>query len=295
MADGAKDPVLGEAGAVELLRRTWPWLRWRSLRYIDDGWDHEVLVLDDRLVVRIPNEDYYRDVLTAERILVDRLAGTVRAALPQVRWAAGNRISVHGYVPGVHLTPDLLAALPDRDRDEIADQLAEVLTAIHAVDPADLVETAPWTVEDEQAEIARLAATGLPRLLSATELAAVEQILADVPALLAEAPAAVLVHGDVYEDHLLWDDRARRLGLIDFSDLSTGDPAIDFAELVDYGRPFVEDVVRRSGGDAALVDRAVRYARWLAVYLMTEHLRIQKTSFDVARIPFDRRVGIPSG
>jgi aminoglycoside 2''-phosphotransferase len=193
------------------------------------------------------------------------------------------------------LTPDLLAALPGRDRDEIADQLAEVLTAIHAVDPADLVETAPWTVEDEQAEVVRLAASGLPALLTSAELAEVERILADVPALLAESPAPVLLHGDVYEDHLLWDAGARRLGLIDFSDLSTGDAAIDVAELVDYGRPFLEDVARRSGGDPALVDRALRYARWLAVYLMTDHLLLHKTSFDVARIPFDRRVRILSG
>ncbi|MCU1473891.1 phosphotransferase [Amnibacterium sp.] len=295
MADGAKDPPLGEAGAVELLRRTWPWLRWRSLRYIDDGWDHEVLVLDDRLVVRIPNEDPYRRMLATERVLLDRLSGAVRAALPVVRWTAGERISVHRYVNGAHLTPERFGALPDRDRDEIADQLAEVLTAIHELAPADLLETAPWTVEEEHAEVVQLAANGLPGLLTSAELAAVEGILADVPALLAAAPAPVLLHGDVYEDHLLWDAGARRLGLIDFSDLSTGDPAIDFAELVDYGLPFLEDVARRSGGDAALVDRAVRYGRWLAVYLMTDHLLLHKTPFAVARIPFDRRVVVPSG
>ena len=118
-----------------------------------------------------------------------------------------------------------------------------------------------------------------------------EAVLDDVPALLAESPAPVLVHGDVYEDHLLLDSATGALGLIDFSDLAVGDPAIDVAELLDYGRPFLEDVVRRSGGDAALVDRSIRYARWLAVYLMTDHLVSAKTSFEVARIPFDRRFG----
>jgi aminoglycoside phosphotransferase (APT) family kinase protein len=296
VADGAKDPPLGEAGAVSLLRAVRPDLQWRKVRYVDDGWDHEVLLLDERLVVRIPNEEHYRRMLDAERVVLDRLGGACRAALPMAKWVApDHRLSVHDFVPGDVLTPDRFAALPRRDRDEAADQLAELLAAIHAIDPAVLPSGTPsWTVAEEDREVARLARTGLPGLLSAPELDAVDSILADVPALLAEAPAAVLVHGDVYEDHLLWDTAARRLGLIDFSDLATGDPAIDFAELIDYGHAFVADVVRRYGGDAGLLDRAVRYGRWLAVYLMVDHLVSRKTSFAVARIPFDRRVTILS-
>ncbi len=296
MAEGAKDPPLGEAGAVSLLRAVRPDLQWRSLRYADDGWDHEVLLLDDRLVVRIPNEEHYRRMLEAERAVLDRLGGSARAAVPRVRWIAPDRrLALHDFVPGDALTPARLAGLPSRDRDAVADQLAELLVAIHAIDPAVLPSGTPsWSVEEEGREVARLAGAGLPGLLSAAELRAVESILADVPALLALAPRAVLVHGDVYEDHLLWDAEARRLGLIDFSDLATGDPAIDFAELGDYGPAFLADVARRYGGDAGLIDRAERYGRWLAVYLMTDHLVSRKTSFAVARIPFDRRVRIPS-
>jgi aminoglycoside phosphotransferase (APT) family kinase protein len=296
MADEAKDPPLREAGAVALLRRVRPDLRWRSVRYVDDGWDHEVLLLDDRFVVRIPNEEHYRRTLDAEAAVFDRLRGDLRAAVPRIAWLAPDRrLSVHAFVHGAALTPDRLARMPARDRDEAADQLAELLAAIHGIDPGVLPPgTASWTVAEENDEVAALAATGLPGLLTPAELDAVDRILRDVPALLAAAPADVLVHGDVYEDHLLWDDDARRLGLIDFSDLALGDPAIDFAELVDYGRAFLADVVRRYGGDPALLDRAGRYGRWLAVYLMTDHLVSRKTSFAVARIPFDRRVAIPS-
>ena len=296
MADGTKDPPLGEAGAVSLLRAVRPDVEWRSLRYADDGWDHEVLLLDDHVVVRIPNEEHYRRMLDAERIVLGRLSGSCRAALPRVRWIAPDRrLALHDFVPGDALTSDRLAALSRRDRDAAADQLAELLAAMHAIDPAVLPTGTPsWTVAEEHREVARLAATGLPGLLSSAELDAVEAILADVPALVTAAPGTVLVHGDVYEDHLLWDATARRLGLIDFSDLATGDPAIDFAELMDYGPAFLADVVRRYGGDAGLLDRAMRYGRWLAIYLMTDHLVSRKTSFAVARIPFDRRVTILS-
>jgi aminoglycoside 2''-phosphotransferase len=295
MSDGPKDPPLGEAGAVRVLRAAMPELRWDSARYVDEGWDHEVLLLDDRLVVRFPNEAYYRRMLDAERIVLDLLASRCRMSLPRVTdIAPDRRFAVHEFVPGETLTPRRFAALPPRDRDEIADRLAELLTALHAIDPGLLPAGTPfWTVADEDAGVARLASTGLPRLLTPAEMTVVEAILADVPDLLAGAPSPVLVHGDVYEDHLLWDAGRRRLGLLDFSDLALGDPAIDLAELIDYGRPFLESVVARYGGDDALLDRAVRYGRWLAVYLMTDHLVSGKTSFEVARIPFDRRV--PTG
>ena len=61
----------------------------------------------------------------------------------------------------------------------------------------------------------------------------------DVDVLLATDLPEVVVHNDVYSRHLLWDDAAARLGVIDFSDMCLGDPAVDFAELYEYGEAFV--------------------------------------------------------
>ena len=290
--DGPKDPPLGEQGAVRVLTAAMPELRWSSLRYVDAGWDHEVLLLDDRVTVRFPNEDHYRRMLDAERVVIDRLADRTRVALPRVLAIdPERRFAVHEFVPGEQLTPERLLALSARDRDEVADALAGLLSALHELEPSVLPPGTPsWTVPEEHAGVRRLAESGLPALLQPGEADLVAAVLDDIPALLAESPPPVLVHGDVYEDHLLHDPATGRLGLIDFSDLAVGDPAIDLAELIDYGRPFLEDVARRSGGDAALVDRAIRYGRWLAVYLMTDHLVTGKTSFAEARIPFDRRL-----
>lgn len=45
----------------------------------------------------------------------------------------------------------------------------------------------------------------------------------------------VFTHGDLYHSHLLWDDTARTLGVLDFSGMVRGDPAVDFAESFAYG------------------------------------------------------------
>ena len=66
-----------------------------------------------------------------------------------------------------------------------------------------------------------------------------------------------LVHRDLAPEHVLVDDTGRLVGLIDFSDATIGDPAIDFAGLLpvlgperietliaDYGRPVDRDRLR---------------------------------------------------
>jgi hypothetical protein len=59
-------------------------------------------------------------------------------------------------------------------------------------------------------------------------------------------------------EHLLWDGRERRLGVIDFSDMNLSDVAFDFAELYEYGDDFVKGVYRRYSGqrDHLFLERA---------------------------------------
>lgn len=98
----------------------------------------------------------------------------------------------------------------------------------------------------------------------------------------------VLVHRDLAPEHVLVDDTGRLAGIIDFSDATIGDPAIDFAGLLpmlgedriesllaDYGRPVDRDRLRGywqlapvhdllhglETGSTALIDGAVAALR----------------------------------
>lgn len=146
-----------------------------------------------------------------------------------------------------------------------------------------------FLAEDQQ-EIRQGVDVRLRTVLAPGELAEVEQILSDVDELLAADLPEVFVHNDVYSRHLLWDEVAGRLGVIDFSDMCLGDPAVDFAELHEYGPEVVEAVYARYTGpkDGGFLDRAWTYQRWIGVYMLTDHFEVGKTSRSVARETFDR-------
>ncbi|GEO96722.1 phosphotransferase family protein [Kocuria turfanensis] len=302
-----------------------PDLRWSQARRITEGWDHVVVLLDDARVFRFPLEAPYADGLGREIEVLDHLAGyladrsTPRAAkrsgdhaadrsadraadgfagpLP-VRIPRYDRVapdgSFAGYpiVPGRTLTPQLMAALPAAQRETLSAQLAEFLSALHTapVTGTPLERVPPSFLAEDQQEIREGVATHLPAVLAPGELAEVEGILADVDDLLAAELPAVFIHNDVYSRHLLWDEAAGRLGVIDFSDMCLGDPAVDFAELHEYGHAFVRAVYERYTGpkDPGFLDRAWTYQRWVGVYMLTDHFEVGKTTWSVARETFDR-------
>ncbi len=69
-----------------------------------------------------------------------------------------------------------------------------------------------------------------------------------------------------------------------------GDPAVDFAEIFEYGKEFVEEVYSLYAGtkDATFLERAWQYQRWIGVNMMTDYFESQKTPFEVAKQTFDR-------
>jgi aminoglycoside phosphotransferase (APT) family kinase protein len=251
-----------------------------------------VLILDGRLVFRFPNDDLYLRQLSTEVEILDRIGPLAAVRVPRYSHVASDR-SFAGYplVPGVALTKQRFDSLPARDRAEIARQLAGLLSLIHTLSgPAiDLSMVATSDLGDSHAAVKSQARARLPLVLNAGDMALVEEIIADSDLLLAEPISPVLIHGDVYSDHLLWDARERRLGVIDFSDMNLGDAAFDFAELHEYGDDFVNDVYREYDGrkDDRLLKRSWRYLRWVSIYMMTDHFTYRKTSFELARATFD--------
>jgi aminoglycoside phosphotransferase (APT) family kinase protein len=290
---------------LDRIAAAFPDLRWFRARRITEGWDHVVVVLDDARVFRFPLEPPYADGLGREIAVLDHLAGHLAeraagdpATPPPVRIPRYDRVapdgSFAGYplVPGRELTPQLLAALPAAQRGTLIEQLAGFLSVLHTAPIAGTpLERVPRScLAEDQQEIRAGAAAHLPAVLTPAELAEAEGVLADVDELLAADLPSVFIHNDVYSRHLLWDGAAGRLGVIDFSDMCRGDPAVDFAELHEYGEAFVGAVYERYTGpkDPGFLDRAWTYQRWVGVYMLTDHFEVGKTTWSVARETFDR-------
>ena len=101
---------------------------------------------------------------------------------------------------------------------------------------------------------------------------------------------AAVIHGDLTDDHILFDPVRRRLsGVIDFADMAIGDPAQDFSFLWSYGDgapacAYANYDARRDGG---LLERSrqhyVRYAAHRIVYCL-QHSRAQAAASTLKRL-----------
>jgi aminoglycoside 2''-phosphotransferase len=281
-----------KADILNRLTAAFPDLSYSDVKFIDEGWDHEVLILDDKLVFRFPTDDEYRDKLKHEIELLEYLRPRVPVTLPQYTHIAPDK-DFAGYpiVPGEELTRERFDDLSDDANAVFTRQLAGFLSAIHLLDVKDpaLANIPASRLREEQKEVRKL----IPKLakeLSIEDLELVSTFMAEVDEVTGSPVPHVFTHGDVYSRHLIWDDEHQQLGIIDFGDMAIGDPALDFAELHEYGADFVRHVYELYAGhrDDYFLTRAWTYQKWAAVYMLTDHLEHEKTSFKVARETFDR-------
>ncbi len=286
-----------KTGNTELLlakiHSQFPELQWSSYTYITEGWDHEVILLDNQIVFRFPLDEEYTESLKTEIEILHKLRSIVDIDIPNYKYIADD-YSFAGYpiIGGSELTKSNFDSLDSEVRHNIAQQLADFLSAIHTAktNGYDFNEVPVSYFSKDQQDVKDLAIEHLKKVLTPKEIEEVHSILAEVDAMRSSDIPKVFIHGDVYSRHLLWDSDNSKLGIIDFSDMSTDDPAIDFAELHEYGRDFVQLVYElyRGPKDSTFLDRSWQYQKWISVYMMTDHFVNKKTSFKIARQTFNR-------
>lgn len=189
----------------------------KTIREIDDGYDFEVAIVDDEWVFRFPRRPGVEEPLELEIAVLPALAPALPVAIPSFEHVSRNPLFV-GY--------RLIRGEPLVDED--ADGVRMFLEALHALDLSGLAVERPDWVEayrDQCAEFGRLV---FP-LLDRDRRAQAERLFGDVETLVDFEPA--LLHADLGPEHLLVRDR-RLVGVIDWGDMRVGDPALDYAWLL---------------------------------------------------------------
>ena len=225
-ADDERPPADVEIGAGlvrRLLRTQHADLATLPLRRAGGGWDNEMWRLGDDLVVRLPRRSLGAAAAEHEQRWVPRLARLLDLELP-VPVRTGRPDTGYPYPWTVVRWVDGVPAwqVPVPARTSWAPHLAEALAALHVAAPTDAPAN-PYRggpLADRDAVVRdRVAAAGVERLLPLWEDAVAAPVWAGVPR---------WIHGDAHPANLVV--RGGRLaGLVDFSDLTAGDPATDLA------------------------------------------------------------------
>jgi aminoglycoside phosphotransferase (APT) family kinase protein len=211
----------------------------RTVVELDHGYDFEVAIVDDDWVFRFPRRAAVEEALEIEIALLPALASALPVDVPSFEYISRQPFFV-GY--------RLIRGEPLVDEDP--DGVRAFLDALHAVDPAGLPVERPDWVEAYREQCRKFEDLVFP-LLDEDLRPQAKHLFDEVETLVDFEPA--LLHADLGPAHLLVRD-GRLGGVIDWGDTRVGDPALDYAWLLNG--PFADWDV-----DADLRRRARLYHR----------------------------------
>lgn len=251
----AEHPI-DQALVRALLRQQHPDLADASLRKMDSGWDNVMFRLGDDFVVRLPRRRQAVDLVRHEQAWLPRLAQRLPLPIPAPRRVGRPGCgypwpwSVLPWMPGT--TADL--SPPHASQGTV---WAEFLRALHQPDGLDAAPKNPARGVP-LADRAHLIEARLHRLEEATEY--VTSTLWEIWRQALEAPVAETacwLHGDLHQRNVLVDE-GRLSGVIDWGDVTSGDPATDLASLwaLFEGAETRREAWKRYGASPDLVTRA---------------------------------------
>jgi len=212
-----------------------------------------------------------------ETVLLRSLQSSVTLPIPGPLYQSRESSSIGqilmGYplLPRKPLWPEQLQIIPEERLQHVANQLATFLQHLHTTPAEALAVKLPDSqgCKDWQALYDRFRSKLLPFMRPDAHMRVTrlfEDFLSD-PRNCTFVPA--LVHGDFGPSNILYDAQTHSIsGIIDFSSVAWGDPAIDFAAIlcsVSYGEPFLERFALIYPGIETALSRARFYAETFAL------------------------------
>lgn len=222
----AADVTIDDELVRGLLRDQHPDLAELDLRQVAFGWDNVMYRLGDELAVRLPRRASAAALIENELRWLPLLSPRLPLPTPAPVRSGGPGL---GYPYSWSICPwfgGATAGASHVDQPSAALALGELVRALHLPAPADAPLNAlrggPLESRDERT---RECIAHLPRAHRTRATEVWTGALAVEP----HTGPPVWLHGDLHPANLIVDDRGRLAAVIDFGDLTAGDPATDLA------------------------------------------------------------------
>jgi aminoglycoside phosphotransferase (APT) family kinase protein len=262
------DVVIDEGLVRALLDAQYPMRGPRPLSFLAEGWDNAVWRLGDDRLVRLPRRESAAPLALHEHRWLPRLAPTLPLPIPAPVFVGHPEGEYPWHWSVVPLLSGSLASMrAPLSSPSAARALAGFLRALHVPAPDD----APHSPFRAVALSAR--ADTFEERLALLDDETVARANGEWMLATSAPPwlgARVWIHGDLHPGNVLIES-GELSGIIDFGDLTAGDPATDLAAAwMLFEMPLVADLLSNYGvSDRALVARARGWALFFGVLLGT--------------------------
>lgn len=220
------DVVIDIPLVARLVESQFPDLTDQPLHSVTGGWDNAVVRMGQHLAVRLPRRAAAVPLADHEHRWLPLIASGITTPIPApVRIGRPSELFPWSWSVVPWLEGTSVASVPVAERSSLAQDLARFIGEMHTEAPADAprnpVRGVPLADRDDAVQ-GRIRAGAVPR---GGEMLALWLRLRDTPRW--SAPP-VWLHGDLHPANLLGRD-GHLAAVIDFGDITAGDPASDLA------------------------------------------------------------------
>jgi aminoglycoside 2''-phosphotransferase len=240
-----------------------PELQLSSVRAGEDGLVHDVLIVNEEWVFRFSRTAEGCRALEREARLLALVQGHVSLPVPELVIQSPTCL-VYRFIPGIPLTRHDLLTLDPRARTAVLEQLGTFLHDLHKIGDATLGAAGPVadpglrTRQDYQRLYDDIERELLPHMMAWARVWVREHFRAAFDGSVDFTYTPAFIHGDIAPYHLCYDPRVPRLvGVIDFGEAGSGDPAADLASVINaYGESLLWQMEPVYSEIKDLIDRA---------------------------------------
>jgi aminoglycoside 2''-phosphotransferase len=225
----------------------------RSVARLGEGWSSTAYLINKELVFKFPKSEECWQELEVEIKFLEWAASYLPLQVPRYRHVAPHsNASTFGYAVYHYLSGQALdlKVLPPTRRAEAADAIAGFLKTLHHLQPpSQIAQLLPREDQRSLAEdyLARAEREIFEKLPFRERSALSQQFELHLGRDANFSFEPVVIHADLGSDHLL-NSNESVASVIDFGDVSWGDPDYDFMYLfADFGPEFVQEVARKYG------------------------------------------------
>ncbi|QTM98875.1 phosphotransferase [Sediminibacillus dalangtanensis] len=246
---------MNEQTMLSIISQHLPWLTIETTSFNYSGWDHDIIIINEELVFRFPQNQAVRRHTERETALLKAIEKTSPPLqVPNfqvIRDKQGRTIAVYyPLIKGEALTsPQHAALISNQDNAKL---LGEFLSKLHEI-PAKQVDSPLLTIHTQEY---------WQRLFDSVETHILPNLAEDESMIVSNFFHGFLqeteqqpiqqawIHGDLSANNIIFNKESGLVtGIIDFTDSQYGDPAFDFAGFYwDFGPAFTRQVLRYYSG-----------------------------------------------
>jgi aminoglycoside 2''-phosphotransferase len=242
--------MLGKEEYLKFISGEYPDLKINKFQVNDKGWDNDIVIINESLVFRFPKSENVISKVEAEGKLLHLLKKKhPLLQVPDYQYLYKNQMLKcvrYDYLEGRMLGDISMDFI--KNNQENARLLADFLTKLHSIDPAegDTMNLKTLHTFEYWESLHSSVREEIFPYLKDREKDLINSIFRDfLNALPGYSIKKSIIHGDLTASNIIYSEKKGCISaVIDFTDAQLGDPAFDFAGIYwAYGEDFTKEVL----------------------------------------------------